>query len=143
MSTSATHNAIIKVGGKDRAPMLVAGKVTYPEVLPTDDHPGRRAKTKLETYCTVGEHTKKRIDAEAEAVHIILTWIDNNIYSIVDACANAKEMWLAIERFMHDENINKQDVETNLYWAFGKITSRDGESLELYYSRFYKMINEL
>ncbi|GKF94562.1 hypothetical protein Tco_0284262, partial [Tanacetum coccineum] len=26
---------------------------------------------------------------------------------------------------------------------FGKFTSRDGESLESYYSRFYKMMNEL
>ncbi|GKF62630.1 hypothetical protein Tco_0182684, partial [Tanacetum coccineum] len=28
-------------------------------------------------------------------------------------------------------------------WEFGKFTSRDGESLESYYSRFYKMMNEL
>nr|GEX56953.1 hypothetical protein [Tanacetum cinerariifolium] len=31
------------------------------------------------------------------------------------------------------------DLETNLYWDFGKFTSR----LESYYSRFYKMMNEL
>nr|GFC92300.1 hypothetical protein [Tanacetum cinerariifolium] len=34
-------------------------------------------------------------------------------------------------------------LETNLYLEFGKFTSRDGESLESYYSRFYKMMNEL
>ncbi|GJZ06183.1 retrovirus-related pol polyprotein from transposon TNT 1-94 [Tanacetum coccineum] len=78
MSTSATHNAIIKAGGKDHAPMLVfRSYVTYPEVLANDDHPGRPAKTKLGTNFIVSEHTKKRINAEAEAVHIILTEIDN------------------------------------------------------------------
>ncbi|GJZ09884.1 hypothetical protein Tco_0544167 [Tanacetum coccineum] len=41
------------------------------------------------------------------------------------------------------ESINVQDLETNLYWEFGKFTSRDGESLESYYSWFYKMMNEL
>nr|GEW33827.1 hypothetical protein [Tanacetum cinerariifolium] len=41
------------------------------------------------------------------------------------------------------ESINVQDLETNLYWEFRKFTSRDGESLESYYSRFYKMMNEL
>nr|GEZ77375.1 hypothetical protein [Tanacetum cinerariifolium] len=41
------------------------------------------------------------------------------------------------------ESINVQDLETNLYWEFGKFTSHDGESLESYYSRFYKMMNEL
>nr|GEV73739.1 hypothetical protein [Tanacetum cinerariifolium] len=52
----------------------------------------------------------------------------------VDACPNAKEMWKAIERLIQGENINKQDVETNLFWAFGKFTSRDRELLESYYS---------
>ncbi|GJT87447.1 retrovirus-related pol polyprotein from transposon TNT 1-94 [Tanacetum coccineum] len=36
-----------------------------------------------------------------------------------------------------------EDLETNLYWEFGKFTSRDDESLESYYLRFYKMMNEL
>ncbi|GJR40161.1 hypothetical protein Tco_1215845 [Tanacetum coccineum] len=49
----------------------------------------------------------------------------------------------AIERLKQGESINVQDLETNLYWEFGKFTSQDGESLESYYSRFYKMMNEL
>ncbi|GJS55453.1 retrovirus-related pol polyprotein from transposon TNT 1-94 [Tanacetum coccineum] len=49
----------------------------------------------------------------------------------------------AIERLKQGESINVQDLETNLYWEFGKFTSRDGESLESYYSQFYKMMNEL
>nr|GFA10331.1 hypothetical protein [Tanacetum cinerariifolium] len=69
--------------------------------------------------------------------------IDNDIYSTVDACPNACEMWKDIERLKQGESINVQDLETNLYWEFGKFTSRDGESLESYYSRFYKMMNEL
>nr|GEV16506.1 putative reverse transcriptase domain-containing protein [Tanacetum cinerariifolium] len=65
------------------------------------------------------------------------TWelIDNDIYSTVDACPNACEMWKAIERLKQGESINVQDLETNLYWEFGKFTKRDGESLESYYSR--------
>nr|GEZ72852.1 hypothetical protein [Tanacetum cinerariifolium] len=69
--------------------------------------------------------------------------IDNDIYSTVDACPNACEMWKAIEQLKQGESINVQDLETNLYWEFGKFTSQDGESLESYYSRFYKMMNEL
>nr|GEX05020.1 hypothetical protein [Tanacetum cinerariifolium] len=69
--------------------------------------------------------------------------IDNDIYSTVDACLNACEMWKAIERLKQGESINIQDLETNLYWEFGKFTYQDGELLESYYSRFYKMINEL
>nr|GEZ33891.1 hypothetical protein [Tanacetum cinerariifolium] len=96
-----------------------------------------------ETYKNVSQEIKDQLNAEAEAVQIILTGIDNDIYSTVDACPNACEMWKEIERLKQGESINIQDLETNLYWEFGKFTSQDGESLESYYSRFYKMMNEL
>nr|GEX46343.1 hypothetical protein [Tanacetum cinerariifolium] len=86
---------------------------------------------------------RDQLNAEDEAVQIILTGIDNDIYSTVDACPNACEMGKAIERLKYGESINVQDLETNLYWEFGKFTLQDGESLESYYSRFYKMMNEL
>ncbi|GJY99030.1 hypothetical protein Tco_0516460 [Tanacetum coccineum] len=97
----------------------------------------------METIRYVSQEIREQMNAEAEAVQIILTGIDNDIYSTVDACPNACEMWKAIERLKQGESINVQDLETNLYWEFGKFTSRDGESLESYYSRFYKMMNEL
>nr|GEY53661.1 hypothetical protein [Tanacetum cinerariifolium] len=52
-------------------------------------------------------------------------------------------MWEAIERLQQGESLNIQDVKTNLFWEFGKFTSHDGESMESYYTRFYKLINEM
>nr|GEW51412.1 hypothetical protein [Tanacetum cinerariifolium] len=52
-------------------------------------------------------------------------------------------MWIATERLQQGESLNKQNVKTNLFWEFGRFTSRDGESIESYYSRFYKMMNEM
>nr|GEV20155.1 retrovirus-related Pol polyprotein from transposon TNT 1-94 [Tanacetum cinerariifolium] len=69
--------------------------------------------------------------------------IYNDIYSTVDACPNACEIWKAIESLKQGELINVQDIKTNLYWEFEKFTSQDGESLESNYSRFYKIMNEL
>nr|GEV12180.1 retrovirus-related Pol polyprotein from transposon TNT 1-94 [Tanacetum cinerariifolium] len=97
----------------------------------------------FDTYKNVKHEIRDQLNAEAEAVQIILTGIDNDIYSTVDACLNACEMWKAIERLKQGESINVQDLETNLFWEFGKFTSLDSESLESYYSRFYKMMNEL
>nr|GEY09133.1 putative ribonuclease H-like domain-containing protein [Tanacetum cinerariifolium] len=97
----------------------------------------------MENYKNFSQDIRDQLNAEAEAVQIILTGMDNDIYSTVDACPNACKMWKAIERLKQCESIDVQDLETNLYWEFGKFTSRDGESLESYYSRFYKMMNEL
>nr|GEY91785.1 hypothetical protein [Tanacetum cinerariifolium] len=96
-----------------------------------------------ETYKNVSQDIRDQQNAKAEAVQIILIGIDNDIYSTVDACLNACKMWKAIERLKQGESINVQDLETNLYWEFGKFTSQDGESLESYYLWFYKMMNEL
>ncbi|GJR04062.1 hypothetical protein Tco_0527046 [Tanacetum coccineum] len=97
----------------------------------------------MENYKNVSQDIRNQLDAEAEAVQIILTEIDNDVYSIVDVCPNACEMWKAIERLKLGESINVHDLETNLFWEFGKFTSWDGEALESYYSSIYKIINEL
>ncbi|GJV87365.1 hypothetical protein Tco_1531303 [Tanacetum coccineum] len=53
------------------------------------------------------------------------------------------DMWIAIERLQQGESLNIQDVKSNLFWEFGRFTSHDGESMESYYSSFYKMMNEM
>nr|GEV59751.1 hypothetical protein [Tanacetum cinerariifolium] len=101
-TSNTLHNAIMEAGGKDRPPMLA-----------------------LENYKNVSQDIGYQLNAEDEAVQIILTRIDNDIYSTVDACPNACEIWKAIERLKQGESINVQDLKTNLYWEFGKFTSRD------------------
>nr|GEX18869.1 hypothetical protein [Tanacetum cinerariifolium] len=113
------------------------------EVLISEGSSITTTKTYMETYKNVSQDIRDQLNAKAEAVQIIVAGIDNDIYSIVDACLNACEMWKAIERLKQGESINVQDLETNLYWEFGKFTSHDGESIESYYLRFYKMMNEL
>nr|GEW84069.1 hypothetical protein [Tanacetum cinerariifolium] len=138
-TSNTLHNAIIEAGGKDCPPMLAPDK----QVLISEGSPVITTETYMETYKTVSQDIRDQLNAKAEAAQIILTGIDNDIHSTVDACPNACEMWKAIERLKQGESINVQDLETNLYWEFGKFTSQDGESLESYYSRFYKMMNEL
>nr|GFB70106.1 hypothetical protein [Tanacetum cinerariifolium] len=84
--------------------------------------PITRTEKFQETYKNVSQDIRDQLNDEAEAVQIILTWIDNDIYSTIDACPNACEMWKAIERLKQGESINIQDLETNLYWEFGKFT---------------------
>ncbi|GJY58314.1 retrovirus-related pol polyprotein from transposon TNT 1-94 [Tanacetum coccineum] len=150
-TSNALQNAIMEAGGKNRPPMLAPGNYNPPykfkwteKTVPVAEGSSETTtEGYMENYKNVSQDIRDQLNAEAEAVQIILTGIDNDIYSTVDACPNACEMWKAIERLKQGESINVQDLETNLYWEFGKFTSRDGESLESYYSRFYKMMNEL
>ncbi|GKB06039.1 hypothetical protein Tco_0834272 [Tanacetum coccineum] len=69
----------------------------------------------MENYKNVSQDIRDQLDVEAEVVQIILTGTDNDIYSIVDACPNACEMWKAIERFykMMNELVRNQCNVTN------------------------------
>nr|GEU68745.1 retrovirus-related Pol polyprotein from transposon TNT 1-94 [Tanacetum cinerariifolium] len=141
-TSNTLHNAIMEAGGKDRPPMLAPGNYVrwksrikrYIDTKPNHelihyclknppykykwagkDVPVSEGSSEttteryIEYYKNVLQDIRDQLNAEAEAVQIILTGIYNNIYST----------------------------------EFGKFTSRDGESLESYYSRFYKMMNEL
>nr|GEZ41678.1 hypothetical protein [Tanacetum cinerariifolium] len=138
-TSNTHHNAIMEAGGKDRPPMLAPGNyVQWKSII--NKYIDIKPNHELLHYCLKNPLYKftwaDKTVPDSEG-------IDNDIYSTVDACPNACEMWKAIERLKQGESINVKDLETNLYWEFRKFTSRDGELLESYYSRFYKMMNEL
>nr|GEX35140.1 hypothetical protein [Tanacetum cinerariifolium] len=49
---------------------------------------------------TMSPENKAHYESEKVAIHLILTGIGDEIYSTVDACKTAQEMWEAIERFV-------------------------------------------
>ncbi|GJT23639.1 hypothetical protein Tco_0893576 [Tanacetum coccineum] len=152
------HNDIMLGGSKDRPPMLATGRyaqwqsrftryvdtkpnmkelkkcifngpcvmtrVHVPAKPTTKTYPAVPKHTVPETYENILHENRDYIDSEAKAIHMILSEIEDEIYST-------------------GESLNKQDVKTNLFWEFGKFTSRDWDSIESYYLRLYKMMNEM
>ncbi|GJS85812.1 hypothetical protein Tco_0752353 [Tanacetum coccineum] len=100
----------------------------------TDESPAVPERTIPETFLNITPENKAHYDAEKKTIHLLLTGIGDEIYSTVDACKTAHDMWIAIERLQQGESLNKQDVKTSLFWEFGRFTSRDEESIESYYS---------
>nr|GEV69013.1 hypothetical protein [Tanacetum cinerariifolium] len=131
-TSNTLHNAIIEAGSKDRPPMLATGNyVQWKSKIKRyiDTKPNHE----LIHYCL--ENPPYDLGWKDKEVPTSEGRINNDIYSTVDACPNACEMWKEIKRLKPGESINVHDLETNLYWEFGKFTSQDGETLESYYSR--------
>nr|GFD41584.1 hypothetical protein [Tanacetum cinerariifolium] len=61
-------------------------------VLDSEGNPTTSTERVRETYKTATQEIRDQLHAKVEAVQIILTGIDNDIYSTVDACPNACEM---------------------------------------------------
>ncbi|GKD15485.1 hypothetical protein Tco_1199892, partial [Tanacetum coccineum] len=69
----------------------------------------------IEDLSNMSTKNKAHYKAEKEAIHMLLTGIRDEIYSTVDECKTAHEMWIAFERLQQDESLNIQDVKTNLF----------------------------
>nr|GEW35659.1 hypothetical protein [Tanacetum cinerariifolium] len=72
--------------------------VTIPIVPATENSLAVPKRTTVETILTMSPENKAHFELEKEAIHLLLTGIRDEIYSIVDACKTAHELWQAIER---------------------------------------------
>nr|GEW46252.1 ribonuclease H-like domain-containing protein [Tanacetum cinerariifolium] len=105
----------------------VAGPYTPTTVLvldvpATDDSPAVLKHTTVETPMNMSPENKAYYQSEKEAIHLILTGIGDEIYSTIDACKTAQEMWEAIKRLQQeqsdwladtDEEIDEQELEAH------------------------------
>ncbi|GKE39258.1 hypothetical protein Tco_1462663 [Tanacetum coccineum] len=148
-TSNALHNAIIEAGGKDRPPMLAPGNY-FQWKSKIKRYIDTKPNNELIHYCLQNppykfEWTEKTIPVAEGSLETTTKGYIENYKNVSQDIRNRLDVEAekSIERLKQCESINVQDLETNLYWEFGKFTSRDGESLESYYSRFYKMMNEL
>nr|GEU75856.1 hypothetical protein [Tanacetum cinerariifolium] len=137
-TSNTLHNAIMEAGGKDRPLMLAPGN-----------------------YIQWKSKIKKYIDTKPnhELIHYCLkdppykfTWADKVVPVSKGSPETTTETYIEnyknISQDMRDqlnakaegESINVEDLKTNLYWEFRKFTSRDGESLESYYSSQFTIL---
>ncbi|GJT43492.1 hypothetical protein Tco_0952207 [Tanacetum coccineum] len=139
------HNNIMAAGLRDRPPMLALGRYAQWQspVREIDDSLAVLERIAVETLLNMSPENKEHYQSEKEAIHLLLTRIGDEVYSTVNACNIAHDMWIAIERLQQGESLNIQDVKTNLFWEFGKFTSHNGVSMESYYSRIVKQNHDL
>nr|GEW78625.1 hypothetical protein [Tanacetum cinerariifolium] len=145
-TSNTLHNAIMEAGSKDRPPMLALDT----EVPISEGSPVTRTESQMETYKTVSQDIRDQLNVEPEVVQIILTGIYNDIYSTVDACPNACEMWKAIERNRGKAIVNSPqpiyDQEPSMVAKAGEM-SKDKEIdklmdlISLSFKKIYKPTN--
>nr|GEY69175.1 hypothetical protein [Tanacetum cinerariifolium] len=80
--------------------------VTILVVPATENSLAVSKQTAVKIILTMSPENKAHFESEKEAIHLLLTGIGDEIYSTVDACKTAHEMWEAIERLQQDESLN-------------------------------------
>ncbi|GJT73670.1 hypothetical protein Tco_1032956 [Tanacetum coccineum] len=69
---------------------------TVQAVAATEGNPAIQQHTTIETVLNMTPENKEHFLFEKEAIFLLLTGIGDDIYSTVDACKTANEMWIAI-----------------------------------------------
>nr|GEV57896.1 DNA-directed DNA polymerase [Tanacetum cinerariifolium] len=85
----------------------------------TDDSPPIEEQTVLETLWNISPENKAHYDAEKEAIQLLLIGIRDEIYSTVDACKTAHEMWIAIKRLQKDLGASISLMSYTMYEKLG------------------------
>nr|GEV65021.1 hypothetical protein [Tanacetum cinerariifolium] len=85
----------------------------------------------------------KQIEADDQAIQTIVLGLPEDIYAAVDSCETAQEIWLRVQQMMKGSNIGIQKKKAKLFNEWEMFTSNDGESIESYYHRFLKLMNDL
>nr|GFB21496.1 hypothetical protein [Tanacetum cinerariifolium] len=83
------------------------------------------------------------IKADDQAIQKILPGLPEDIYAAVDSCETAQEIWLRVQQMMKGSNIGIHEKKTKLFNEWERFSSNERESIESYYHRFLKLMNDL
>ncbi|GJY98433.1 hypothetical protein Tco_0515343 [Tanacetum coccineum] len=117
-SNSQMHNDIMVADSREPKP-------TTPTEEAVPEH------NVVETYKNTTPEKHAYFDVKAEAIHIILNGIGDDIYFTVDACTTAKEMWMSIERLF---KLEASTMQVNVQFL---------QQLQPEWSRFVTYQNEV
>ncbi|GJR38022.1 hypothetical protein Tco_1213706 [Tanacetum coccineum] len=84
----------------------------------------------------------KQVEADDQAIQTILLGLPEDIYAAVDSCETAQEIWLRVQQMMKGSDIEIQEKKAKLFNEWEIFTSTDRESIESYYHRFSKLMND-
>nr|GFA78443.1 retrovirus-related Pol polyprotein from transposon TNT 1-94 [Tanacetum cinerariifolium] len=88
-------------------------------------------------------HDRLVFFADDQAIQTILLGLSEDTYAAVDSCETAQEIWLRVHQMMKGSDIGIQKKKAKLFNEWERFTSNEGESIESYYHRFLKLINDL
>nr|GEW15521.1 Gag-Pol polyprotein [Tanacetum cinerariifolium] len=81
--------------------------------------------------------------ADDQAIQTILLSLPEGIYPAIDSCKMAQEIWLRVQQMMKGSDIGIQEKKAKLFNEWEGFTSNEMESIESYYHRFLKLMNDL
>ncbi|GJW00206.1 hypothetical protein Tco_1555457 [Tanacetum coccineum] len=98
---------------------------------------------RVRVFIDLTAEEKERYKANIRATNILLQGIPKDIYTLINHCTEAKDIWDNVTMILEGSKLTKDDRESQLYNEFERFLQIKGESIHVYYVRFTKLINDM
>ncbi|GJZ17070.1 hypothetical protein Tco_0553193, partial [Tanacetum coccineum] len=88
---------------------------------------------------TTEEKTQKKNDVKARKFNKVYQWT----LSLLNHYTDAKDIWENVKMILEGSELTKDDRESQLYDEFEHFRQTKGETIQGYYVRFTKLINDM
>ncbi|GJS24800.1 hypothetical protein Tco_0453432 [Tanacetum coccineum] len=142
----STQQDIYVAGSENHPPMLNKDNyVPWSSHLLSGDPNGEppiAESTHKQTDAELTKNEEKQMKKDDKAIQTILMGLPEDIYVVVDSCNTTHEIWLCVEQMMKESYIRAQEKKDKLFNEWEKFNTTQGESIESYYHRFAKLMND-
>ncbi|GKC05840.1 retrovirus-related pol polyprotein from transposon TNT 1-94 [Tanacetum coccineum] len=94
-------------------------------------------------FADLSAEQKDRYKADIRATNILLQGIPKDIYTLINHFTDAKDIWDNVKMILEGSELTKDDRESQLYDEFEHFRQIKGETIQGYYVRFTKLINDM
>nr|GEZ14627.1 hypothetical protein [Tanacetum cinerariifolium] len=94
-------------------------------------------------YSDLKSEEKDRYNSDIWATNILLQGLPKDIYTLINHYTDAKDIWDNVKMLLEGSELTKEDQESQLYDKFKHFRQHKGESIQDYYVRFAKLINDM
>nr|GFA78327.1 retrovirus-related Pol polyprotein from transposon TNT 1-94 [Tanacetum cinerariifolium] len=94
-------------------------------------------------YSDLTSKEKDRYNADIRATNILLQRLPKDIYSLINHYTDAKDIWDNVKMLLEGSELTKKVRESQLYDDFEHFRQHKGETINDYYVRFAKLINDM
>ncbi|GJX71789.1 retrovirus-related pol polyprotein from transposon TNT 1-94 [Tanacetum coccineum] len=94
-------------------------------------------------FTDLSANEKERYKADIRATNILIQGILKDIYTLINHYTSAKDIWDNVKMILEGYELTNDDRESQLYDEFEHFHQIKGETIQVYYVRFTKLINDM
>ncbi|GJX49158.1 retrovirus-related pol polyprotein from transposon TNT 1-94 [Tanacetum coccineum] len=103
----------------------------------------QQGPVRARVFTDLSAEEKERLKADIRATNILLQGIPKDIYSLINHYTDAKDIWDSVKMILEGSELTKDDKESQIYDEFEHFCQIKGETIQVYYVRFTKPINDM